>query len=272
MTRVVVTSDLHLGITDEPTLRAHAAAIAAEAPDLTVLAGDIAEGYTRFQRCLNIFRELPGAVAVLVGNHDVWAREYHNSQDLWERLLPRATEKAGMLWLEDTAWTRAGLAVIGSVAWYDYSAAAPGLDHDEIFWRAHKKRWIADAQFINWPWSDPEFATQVGDRLVQRVAAQEADPDVTAILVVTHVPLFEEQMLRLPHDQQWTYGNTYFGNLTLGKRLLSAHKLRGVISGHTHIQRDARCIRADGDPVRLWVIKSDYRQPGYALFDYPEPG
>lgn len=271
MTRVIVTSDLHLGITDEPTLRAHAAAIAAEAPDLTVLAGDIAEGYTRFQQCLDIFRELPGAIAVLVGNHDVWAREYHTSQDLWARLLPRATQSAGMLWLEDAAWRCGPLSVVGSVAWYDYSAAAPGLKHDEIFWQSHKGRWNADARFVNWPWSDPEFATQVGEKLVARVAAQEADPDVTAILVVTHVPLFEEQMLRLPHDQQWTYGNTYFGNLTLGQRLLFAHKLRGVISGHTHIQRDGRHIRANGESLPVWVIKSDYRQPGYVTFDYPEP-
>ena len=40
MTRVV-TSDLHLGITDQETLRRHAASIAAESPDLSVLAGDI---------------------------------------------------------------------------------------------------------------------------------------------------------------------------------------------------------------------------------------
>lgn len=270
MTRVVVTSDLHLGITDERALRAHAAAITAEAPDLTVLAGDIAEGYTCFEQCLSIFGEAPGEVAVLAGNHDVWAREYHTSQDLWARLLPNATRNAHMLWLEDATWMRNNLAVVGSIAWYDYSAAAPSLGRDAIFWEANKGRWNADARFVNWSWSDPEFATLVGDRLVERVATLETDPAVTAILVVTHVPLFEEQMLRRPDDLNWTYGNTYFGNFTLGERLLFAQKLRGVISGHTHVQRYGFHARA-GEPLPVWVIGSDYRSPGYVVFDYPEP-
>lgn len=268
MARVIVTSDLHLGITDKKTLQAHAAAIAAERPDLTVLAGDIGEGLERFRACLDIFRDLPGEVAVLAGNHDVWARFGQRSADLWERWLPEATVAAGMIWLEDEVWRRDGLAVTGSIAWYDYSAAAPHLDKSVEFWAANKGRWNADAWYVDWAWTDQEFAGRVGDALVERVQRLEADPTVEAILVATHVPLYEEQMLRKPHDPGWTFGNTYFGNMTLGERLLFASKLRTVISGHTHVSRAGLHARA-GEPLPVMVIHSEYGDPNSITFDYP---
>lgn len=268
MARVVVTSDLHLGITDQATLERHTRRIAAERPDLTVLAGDIGEGLARFRACLEIFRNLPGEVAVLAGNHDVWSREDHTSADLWLRDLPNAARDAGMLWLEDEVWVRDGLAVTGSVAWYDYSAAAPGLNKDDAFWAANKLRWNMDAHYVDWPWTDQEFAAQVCDPLIERVMRLEADPSVQAILVASHVPLYEEQMARRPHDLNWTFGNTYFGNLALGERLLAAGKLSCVISGHTHVPRLGRRMRA-GEPLPVWVIDSDYHKPGSITYDYP---
>jgi predicted phosphohydrolase len=268
MARVVVTSDLHLGITDEDVLRRHAAAIAEERPDLTVLAGDIGEGLERFRACLDIFQSLPGEVAVLAGNHDVWARYGHHSAELWERSLPDATRTAGMLWLEEGVWRQGGLAVTGSIAWYDYSAAAPHLDKTATFWAENKGRWNADARFVDWPWTDQEFARRVGDALVSQVARLEDEPTVEGILVVTHVPLYEEQMLRKPHDVGWTFGNTYFGNMTLGERLLFARKLRCVISGHTHIARDGKRPR-EGRPLTVQVINSEYGDPASITFEYP---
>ena len=272
MARVVVTSDLHLGGTDRATLEAQAAAIAAEQPDLTVLAGDIGEGLDWFRACLEIFRGLPGAVAVLAGNHDVWARQGQHSANLWEHGLPKAARAAGILWLEDEVWVKDGLGVTGSLAWYDYSAAAPGLDRDAAFWVENKARWNADAWYVDWAWSDQEFAARLGDALVERVMRLEADPAVEAILVATHVPLYEEQMARRPHDLNWTYGNTYFGNFTLGARLLAARKLSCVISGHTHVPRQGRHPRADAEPLPVWVVDSDYTTPGYITYDYPAAG
>src|SRR5579859_5634498 len=108
---IVITSDLHLGITKETHIRQLAEQIEIEQPDLTVLAGDIGEGLHNFSACLSIFSRLPGAVAVLAGNHDVWARGHH-SQDIWERHLPEAVRDAGMLWLEDSIWRQDGVAVV----------------------------------------------------------------------------------------------------------------------------------------------------------------
>src|SRR5215472_8873396 len=127
MTKIVITSDLHLGITSAATIRTLVSAIAEEEPALTVLAGDIGEGLPRFVECLKLFAQLPGEVAVLAGNHDVWARASYASQDLWEQRLPEAVQAAGMLWLEDTVWQRNGIGVAGSLVWYDYSAVDPTL-------------------------------------------------------------------------------------------------------------------------------------------------
>jgi 3',5'-cyclic AMP phosphodiesterase CpdA len=275
LTKIVVTSDLHLGITEPEIIQALAADIAVERPDLTVLAGDLGEGLTNIMRCLALFRDVPGEVAVLAGNHDVWAREGHSSQELWERALPAAVRDAGMLWLEDAVWRRDGVAVVGSLAWYDYSAVDPhfaGVSPEEF--AANKGRFNLDARFVNWAWRDGAFATRLGDDLYARLEAAEQDSTVRAILVVTHVPIFEEQMCRKPNDPRWSYSNAYFGNLTLGQRVLATRKLAAVVSGHTHVGREGRVRRADtpdapeaGDraTVSVAVLASDYGSPDYLV-------
>jgi 3',5'-cyclic AMP phosphodiesterase CpdA len=271
MPRIAITSDLHLGITPSGTIRRLAENIAAEQPDLTVLAGDLGEGLPNVVACLDLFRGLPGTVAVLAGNHDVWARSGHSSQELWERALPRVVRDARMLWLEDTVWLHDGVAVAGSLAWYDYSAV-------DLTWRgesaasfaANKGRYNMDAKFVSWPWSDVEFATNLGDGLCARLAALECDPAVRAVVAVTHVPLFEEQMLRQPHDPKWGYTNAYFGNLTLGWRIIGMGKLRTVVSGHTHVGRQGVARRRGAPeqaPIAVYVLPSDYHKPTYMLMD-----
>lgn len=275
MGRIVVTSDLHYGITPVEKLRALAGVIAAHQPHLTVLAGDLGEPLDRFSACLHCFADLPGAVGVLAGNHDVWHRKgKHSSQELWEDLLPAATREAGMLWLEDSVWRSGGLAVAGSMAWYDYSAADPDLPaYPSAYFRQVKDRFNPDATYIDWPWSDEEVAERLGDALMARVMALEADPTVRSLMVVTHIPLFEAQMCRKPLDRQWGFSNAYFGNLTLGKRLVAARKLRRVTSGHTHIGRAGLALRAfDSElpPVSVSVIPSDYGQPALEVYDLDE--
>ncbi|HEV2237436.1 MAG TPA: metallophosphoesterase [Ktedonobacterales bacterium] len=269
MPRVVVTSDLHLGITSAGRIQAMVERIQAEQPALTVLAGDIGEPFEQFVACLELFRGLPGEVAVLAGNHDMWSVDgRHHSQDLLERLLPQATRDAGMLWLEDAVWQREGLVVAGSMAWYDYTAADPDLPpHDEAYWLQLKQRFHPDARYIDWPWSDPEVAARLGDGLRARVAAAAADPAVWGIAVVTHVPIFERQMLRKPGDLRWGSTNAYFGNLTLGQRLRDVVKLRYVLSGHTHVGREGQVERPPLAPLPVVVVPSDYGKPAYVAVD-----
>jgi hypothetical protein len=258
---ICVTSDLHLGITTEEELRALAEQMAGEQPDLTILAGDIGEGLANVRDCMRLFEHLPGQVAVLMGNHDLWARGY-DSQELWDRMLPAAVRDSGMIWLEETTWQRDGVAIVGSMAWYDYTAVDPIVPPHAPEWFAKNKgQYNYDAHFINWEWSDPAFAQMLGDALVKRVQALEDDPDVAAVLVVTHVPLYHVQMAYKPGDLRWGTGSAYFGNITLGDRLLPLRKVRRVISGHTHIGREGVVERPNLPPLPVSVIASDYNSP-----------
>lgn len=263
MARIVVTSDLHLGITTEQELRALAEQIAAEQPNLTILAGDIGEGLTNVRGCLRLFERLPGEVAVLMGNHDLWMHG-NDSQALWDDLLPQAVRDAGMIWLEDGVWQRDAIAVVGSMAWYDYTAADPAAPPQSLEWFAsYKKQYNPDAMYINWKWSDLEMAQLLGDALVTRMQTLEDDPTVQAALVVTHVPLYRIQMYYKPGDLRWGTGSAYFGNMTLGERLLPMRKLRRVISGHTHIGREGTVTRPDMPTLPVSVVASDYHKPVY---------
>lgn len=282
MTRVAITSDLHLGITKREEIEPLVATIAAERPDLTVIAGDIGEGEENIRACLALFEGMPGEVAALGGNHDVWALSAPwklggpDSQELWERVLPEAVRDSGMRWLEEETWRSGGLAVAGSIAWYDYTGAAEDIPpQPEAFWVELKHKTLPngrfinpDAKFINWPWTDVEFANARADALVERVTALEADPGVEAILLVTHMPIFREQLVIKPDVPNWGYTNAFFGNLTLGERIGGLSKLQAVISGHTHVPRDSRHFHGNRSfPVK--VVDSDFKRPGVIIFDYP---
>jgi predicted phosphodiesterase len=268
MARIVITSDLHMGITSAATLRTLVSKIAAEEPALTVLAGDIAEGLPNLVECLKLFAQLPGEVAVLAGNHDVWVRANFSSQELWEQRLPEIVQAVGMLWLEGTVWQRDGFAVAGSLAWYDYSAADPTIpSYPPAFFAEQKGRYNADAMYVRWPWSDPEFAAMLADALCQRLQGLEVDPSVRSVLVVSHVPLFEEQMCRKPHDFHWGLSNAYFGNLTLGQQVLEMSKVQAVVSGHTHVGVQGQVQRPGSRALPVSVLSSDYDVPVYSVID-----
>lgn len=273
MTRIVVTSDLHLGITPEDAIRALAIQIATERPDLTVLAGDLGERPDNFVRCLGIFAGLHGRVGVLSGNHDVWSRRRHTSQSLFERELPQATREIGLLWLEDSLWSLNDVAVVGSLAWYDYSAADPGLPPMPPEWyAANKGNYNMDAHLIDWPWSDVDLSNRLGESITARLAKVEADPTLRTAIVVTHVPLIEAQISRKPGDQRWGISNAYFGNLTTGARVLPFSKVAAIISGHTHVGRDAIIPHPAGasrghSTLHVAVVPSDYGAPAYIVID-----
>ena len=276
MTTIAITSDLHLGITKREEIEPLVAAIGAERPDLTVIAGDIGEGEPLIRECLALFSGLPGEVAALGGNHDVWALSAPwklggpDSQTMWERVLPEAVREAGMLWLETEDWRAGGLAVVGSIAWYDYSGAAEDIPpQTEEYWMEFKRSLHPDAKYINWPWSDTEFAAARGNELMARMAGLESDSGVESILLVTHAPVFREQLVIKPEIPKWGYGNAFFGNITLGERARGISKLRAVVSGHTHIPVKATTAHASGPSGRLpvWVTASDFHKPSYVMYD-----
>jgi 3',5'-cyclic AMP phosphodiesterase CpdA len=262
--KIAITSDLHLPITPITLIARLAEQVAAYRPDVFIVAGDVGESLPDWQRCLSTLKSIVDApLLVLAGNHDLWTRNIWPSQKLFEELLPEQTAKVGGVWLEWAAFVRDGVGIVGSIAWYDYSAIDPVFQHeppDQI--GRHKRDFNYDAQGIDWRWTDPDFAGMVGDKLLARLDRLENDDAVKQIVVATHVPLLEAQMCRKPGNSSWGYSNAYFGNLTLGREVLHRGKVTHVISGHTHVGRQ-ETIELDDRRIHTWVIPSEYGRPAW---------
>ena len=267
MPRIAVTADLHFDrqgyLTSPEVVDGLAARIHAAKPDAVIIAGDVGHPSDNFASCLAAFRHFMVPVAVLAGNHDVWRDNEGgwSSRELWNRRLASLVEAAGFVWLESTVLRLGDAAVVGSLAWYDYSAAPPTLARPPEYFAGMKRHLSNDATWIDWPWSDVELASALHDGLVQRLEAVEADAGIREVLLVTHVPLFEEQMLRKPGDLRWEISNAYYGNFTIGLAVRRFKKVVRVISGHTHCAQRGVVHRAGGPDLPVSVIGSDYGSP-----------
>jgi predicted phosphodiesterase len=247
--RIAVGSDLHLPRTPAEVIEGLVADLEAHAPDAVVLAGDLGESSEDFGPCLALFRKLACPVLALAGNHDLFPGR-SGSQHLWTRALPETVRRLGFRWLEQEPFVHGGVAVAGTVAWYDYSAADPAVSAAPRDF-AREKHYFSPDDRIDWPWTDPEFAALVGRDFLGVLDRLEADAAVQKVVVVTHLPILDCQLLPWPDNPDWGFMKAYFGNLTLGREVLRRAKVTHVVSGHTHKEyagraRDRRACRRPG--------------------------
>jgi predicted phosphohydrolase len=263
---VVVTGDLHYDPTGQLTTPARVERlvqrIRVARPHVVAIAGDVGHGLRAFRDGLACFRGLGVPVGVVAGNHDVWRdpEGAHGSEKLWGGLLEEVARGQGAVWLERETLRVGDVAVVGSMTWYDYSAVAPGcgLTPDQV--GALKPRYSNDSRWLDWDREDRALARELADGLVARLRAAAGDPGVRAVVVVTHVPVLEQQVERRP---EWAVSNAYFGNLTVGREVLREPKVRFVVSAHTHAGRRSLVARPGAPPVEALVVGSDYGSPGH---------
>jgi predicted MPP superfamily phosphohydrolase len=268
---IVVTSDLHLETTGKEPIRRMVAGIAPLRPSVIVLAGDLGESAMLFRECLSEFLRLDVPVLALAGNHDLWVNPGEHSLDLFERMLPEATRELGFHWLDgDEPFVLGDVGIAGSIAWYDYSARDRARGHSDAEILEMKPRFAMDAQRVDWGMTDQEFAAGCRARLRRQLDTLEANPAVRRTLVVTHVPIFDNQMDRRPEDDHWTLGNPFFGHFTMGEEVARYSKVRWVISGHTHVGMNGVTEREGMAPIATAVIGSDYHKPRYVLVEPEE--
>ena len=199
-----------------------------------MLAGDLGHPLRLFRRALQLFADLSCPRLVLAGNHDLYHGE-HDSRTLWQQALPEATRAEGCIWLEDEIVRLGDVAVIGTMAWYDYSAYAGPEPLTPAALRAAKHLVNHDADYINWPWSDVAVARYLAKGFARRLQAAVANPAVQRIVVVTHVPIFPAAVPDRPDVPMWTLLRAYMGNFPLGKLVQATPKVSTVISGHIHL-------------------------------------
>jgi hypothetical protein len=158
------------------------------------------------------------------------------------------------------------VAVTGIRGWYDYFRRVVTKDTIHLTtsdYQLIKPRFNNDGNYVRWidKRTDVEFANSLGEALETRLAKLESDPRVREVLVVTHVPAFSEQLVPMAGDHP--IADSYFGNLTLGSRLIKYSKLRTVVSGHTHREVPLQTIRSAGREITIATLSSDYRSPKY---------
>ena len=257
------TADLHLPITDATAIAGLAREVAECRPRAFVIAGDIGESLPHIEQCLATVKGLVDCpVLVLAGNHDLWVPQglAGNSDKIFREELPRVVAEAGCEWLEGKAVVFDGVAVAGTIAWYDYSAADPAIPATKKIFAEDKRYFNNDAFRIQWRHTDESFCQAVAGPFLTTLDRLEADPAVRQVVVATHVPLLECQMCRKPGDVTWGFSNAYFGNLTLGQEVLKRRKVTHIISGHTHVGREG-LVNRDGGTVDARVIDSQYGNP-----------
>jgi predicted MPP superfamily phosphohydrolase len=267
MPTLFFTSDWHYGITPLWKLEPLLQNLATAKPDAVIIVGDNGTTMKRSRQVLALARaSLDCPIGLIAGNHDLWDEpgQGEPSRRLFEHDWPALARDLNLVWLENGVLRLGTTAVTGSIGWYDYSRRPPEghpllKDWDPVKLGAVKGHYNNDGNYVFWSYTDPEFSDLVGGELERRLAALEADADVERVIVATHVPAFAEQMVSLPEDSP--LADTYFGNFTLGERLVRYPKVTHVVSGHTHRGVPWTLIKRADRQLIVTTIASDYHRP-----------
>jgi len=277
--RIASVSDLH---TDYEENRDAVVGIVAEihrqGADLVIIAGDISHKNDRIERALTAFAEAAPQVAYLPGNHDLWFDVPRASErpdlDTWQRYeveLRHLVEATGAHYLPAHPLVLAGIAVIGTCGWYDYSLVLPKLrgvlDDATLATKQCGQLGWSDARYIAFReasgelMDDPAVAARMESQLAAQLAAVEGDPAVAHVVAVTHHLPFTEVVSRTG-ELPWEFFNAYMGSAGLGKVIASGTKVRAAIHGHTHITGEAIV-----DGLRVYGTALGYPRERHGLDD-----
>ena len=299
--RLLVTADLHYNhrhsrpLADEVIDRMNAEAAAAGPSETAVLVvGDTAAADgDDLEQCLARF-SIAGPRLFVAGNHELWTRG-DDSHHLFTEDLPRRVRAAGWHWLEgDPMILEDGVAIAGSVGWYDYSFALPHLGIPRRFYE-HKispaaaerfsefshllertddispagreiaARWN-DGRHVRLHRSDEQF-------LIERLKVLRADLDqlqqrveVRSIIAAVHHVPFEQLMPPKPTAITGrAFAGAFLGAPAMGQLLLRYPKVRRAFCGHSHMAAEATIGH-----IRAVNVGSGYRWKTYHVVEIPE--
>jgi len=249
--QLAITADLHWGHggRGEEATRLLASFLHQRTPDVLVLAGDIGTEYY-FEECLRLFDDLPCRKALVPGNHDLWVRPDHgrDSLQLYEKDLAEICRQHNFHYLDrgPLVLPKAGMALVGSINWYDYSWSREALERDypDELERLSSKHFTCgrhnDVNFVRWPLDDVRFTARVVDALAQHL--RQALTQVERVIVVAHHPPLrcisfpEKQPPLTIDDLLW---EAFGGNRAM-EELLARHaeRIAFAFCGHTHRARE----------------------------------
>lgn len=257
--KLVVTADLHFNHAATRAAALKAADEISRTPgDALLLVGDTATGDGDvLEQALATIR-FDGPKLFLCGNHDLWSKR-GDSYALFTEELPRRIRNAGWQWLETDPFEQDGVAVVGSVGWYDYTFAPADLGIPRRFYEAKISpggaervaefehllgddvpasakdiivRWN-DEKHVHLGRSDETFLAERIQQLKQSLAVVSAKKIVAAI---HHVPFAE--LLPLRHAPNFDFVRAYLGSAKLGNAVAQDSRVTHVLCGHSHSVAD----------------------------------
>ncbi|HEY7158102.1 MAG TPA: metallophosphoesterase [Gemmataceae bacterium] len=275
--QLALTADLHWGHggRGEDATRLLASFLQQRTPDVFVLAGDIGTG-SLFAECLRLFAELPCRKVLVPGNHDLWVRpeEERDSLQVYQEDLAETSRQYGFHYLDQgpLLLPEAGLALVGSINWYDYSWSREAIrrDYPDEEERLSSKRFTRgrhnDGVFVRWPLDDARFTANVVETFERHL--RQALGQVERIVVVTHHPPMrgisfpEKQPPLTLDDLLW---EAFGGNRAM-EELLERHaeRIAFAFCGHTHRAREC-----DWHGIRGYNIGGDYHFKRLLWLNWP---
>jgi predicted phosphohydrolase len=276
--RFAFTADLHYGVrtSGDEAIRQLVEFLHKDPPDVLVIAGDIGAGKD-FAICLSLFKDLRCQKALVPGNHDIWVEENDSRGDslqVYRDHLPSASTENGFAYLDrhPLLLQEYGLALVGSINWYDYSWSLEALKAADEYWeeRLHSKRFTRgrhnDARFVRWPLDDVTFARQAVDQLEKHLT--ESAGSVDKAIVVTHHPAFYGLNFprpEAPRSVDALLWDAFSGNQAMEDMLRRwEHFVPFVLCGHTHRQRESFLGSIHG-----FNIGGDYHFKRLIALDWP---
>jgi predicted phosphohydrolase len=275
--RVAITADLHWGHggRGEDATRLLVSFLRKQTPDVLILAGDIGTG-PYFAECLELFADLPGLKALVPGNHDLWVRPEggRDSLQLYQSDLAAISKEHGFRYLDQgpLLLPEHGLAVAGSINWYDYSWSLDALRRDypgeeeRLFSKRFTRGRHNDANFVRWPLDDLRFTAQVVEAMAEHLRIALAQVE-RAVVVTHHPPMLamsfpDKQPPLSLDDLLW---DAFGGNRAM-EELLQHHaeRIAFAFCGHTHRARDCTW-----HGIRGYNVGGDYHFKRLLWLDWP---
>lgn len=258
--RILFTADLHYDIARSiaPTEHLAMQVKQTDADALVILGDACGHDVSILRRCLDLFDRFPGKKFYVAGNHDLWSRT-GCSLDRYERELATVCQDAGVWYLDAEPYIHNGLALVGSIGWYDYSfrqeelgiplrfyehkvspGAAARLPEHRHLVEGHNDltedlleicaRWM-DGVHVRLTMSDREFTDRLCDKMtehLQRAASQSQQ----IIVAMHHLPV--GGLVRRSSNRTWAFANAYMGSDRFGQLIADCPKVTHVLCGHSH--------------------------------------
>ncbi|HTU17027.1 MAG TPA: metallophosphoesterase [Gemmataceae bacterium] len=275
--QLAITADLHWGHggRGEEATRLLASFLHTQTPDVLILAGDIGTDYF-FGECLQLFTDLPCRKALVPGNHDLWVRpeDRRDSLYVYEEDLAEMCRRYGFHYLDQgpLLLPEAGLGVVGSINWYDYSWSREKLQRDfpgeetRLLSKQFTRGRHNDVNFVRWPLDDERFTARVVDTFAQQL--RQVLTQVERVIVVTHHPPMrcisfpEKQPPLTLDDLLW---EAFGGNRAM-EDLLACHaeRIAFAFCGHTH-----RARQGNWHGIRGYNVGGDYHFKRLLWLNWP---